>query len=197
MWLDTAAFERIGIHLEPEELEALIEEALVQVVPARRVAKPTRELTAEESAALQRGGMNPDWRRDDATNPTVHTAAAYAALLASSLTVAQTARLLGIDASRIRHRLAERTLYGIREKSGWRLPAFQFTTNGLIPGIERVIPALPPSLHPLAVLGWFTRPNSDLHDDADQTPISPLDWLQTGRNPEPVAQLARGIGLGG
>jgi len=197
MWLNTAAFERIGIHVESAELEALIEEALIQIVPARRVAQPSRELTPEESAALLRGGVNPDWRRDSAENPIVRTAATYAAVLASSLTVAQAASLLGIDASRVRHRLAERTLYGIREKSGWRIPAFQFSPSGLVPGIDQVIPRLPSTLHPLAVIGWFTRPNPDLHDDADQMPISPLDWLQTGRDPEPVARLARSVGQGG
>lgn len=197
MTLDTAVFARIGIRVTSSELEALIQEALVRIVPSRISASPTHELTVDETAALVRGGMNPSWRSEDATSPVVRTAADYAALLASSLTVDQAARFLRIDASRIRHRLADRTLYGIREKSGWRIPAFQLSHSGLVPGIDRVMPRLPTTLHPLAVVGWFTRPNPSLHDDADQTPVAPLEWLLTGRETERVAQLASDVGQGG
>jgi hypothetical protein len=194
MSLETRVFERIGVKVSPAELEGLIAEALERVVPTRVVADPTRELTPEETAALRRGGVDPAWHRDDATNPIVRTAAEYAALLASSLSVEQTASLLGIDSSRVRHRLADRTLYGIKDRGAWRLPAFQLAGQGVVPGLERALPRLPRDLHPLAVLGWLTRPNPDLYLDADETPVSPLDWLRAGHNPERVARLAPGVG---
>ena len=194
MSLDTRVFERIGVKVSPAELEGLIAEALEQVVPARVVVDPTRELTSEETEALRRGGLDPAWRCDDATNPVVRTAAEYAALLASSLSVEQAASMLGIDGSRVRHRLADRTLYGIKDRGAWRLPAFQFDGRGVVPGLARVLPRLPSDLHPLAVLGWLKRPNPDLSLDADETPLSPLDWLRTSHDPERVARLAPGVG---
>jgi hypothetical protein len=194
MSLETRVFERIGVKVSPTELEGLIAEALERVVPTRVVADPTRELIPEETAALRRGGVDPAWRRDDATNPIVRAAAEYAALLASSLSVEQAAFLLGIDSSRVRHRLADRTLYGIKNRGAWRLPAFQFAGHGVVPGLERVLPRLPRDLHPLAVLGWLTCPNPDLYLDADETPVSPLDWLRAAHNPEGVARLAPGVG---
>ena len=194
MSLETDVFERVGIHVTPAELEELIHEALARVVPSHVAADWSSELSEEETAALIQGGVDPRWRRSDLTSPTVRTAAEYAAVLASSLTVDQTANLLQIDPSRVRHRLAARTLYGIREKAGWRIPALQFHEGRLVPGIDQVLPRLPSTLHPLAVIGWLTRPNSDLHDDAEQTPVSPLDWLLSGRDPQRVAVVARHVG---
>jgi hypothetical protein len=192
--LESRVFERIGIRLSTAALEALVAEALERIVPTRVVADPTRELTREETAALGRGGVDPAWRRANATNPVVRSAANYAALLATSLSVEQAASLLGIDASRIRHRLADRTVYGIKERGVWRLPAFQFTGRGLVPGLTSVLPQLPEDLHPLAVLGWFTVPNADLPLGAGETPVAPLEWLESGGDPERVAELAPDAG---
>lgn len=192
--LETRVFERIGLHVGGAELEALVADALEQVVPARVVADPTAELTPEETAALRRGGLDPAWQAREMDDPTLRTAAEYAALLASSLSVEQAAALLGIDGSRVRHRLADRTLYGVKDRHAWRLPAFQFAGRGPVPGLECVLPHLPCGLHPLAVLGWLTRPNPDLWLDAEETPVPPLDWLRAGHDPERVARLARGVG---
>ena len=194
MILETRVFERIGLQVGAAELEALVADALEQVVPVRVVADPTAELSREETAALRRGGLDPAWRGDDVDNPTLRSAAEYAALLASSLSVEQAAALLGVDGSRVRHRLAEGTLYGVKDRHTWRLPAFQFAGRRLVSGLERVLPHLPGGLHPLAVLGWLTRPNPDLYLDADETPVSPLDWLRAGHDPERVARLASGAG---
>lgn len=54
------------------------------------------------------------------------SAADYMALLESSHSTAEAARFLGVDASRIRQRIRERSLYGIEYENAWRLPRFQF-----------------------------------------------------------------------
>jgi len=193
--LGTMVFERIGIQIPSEELARLILEAFDQVVAVRRPVDPAREVPAEEAAALARAGilLEPvDYYGAD--DPVVRTAAKYAAIVASSLTVAQAAAKLGIDPSRVRHRLAARKLYGIRLPSGWRLPAFQFEGDKLVPNIDRVLPRLDPGLHPLGVINWFTLPNVDLFFDEDETPVSPLEWLRGGGDPRTLAELAKDIG---
>jgi hypothetical protein len=186
------ALQRLGIDIAPEELDRRIAQALLEIVPRHAVADPRSEFTAEERALLEEGGADLGPLRPGEDEAVVRTAAAYAALLASALTVPEAARRLGVDGSRIRQRLSARQMYGIRRPTGWLLPIFQFEGDRLVPGIERVLPRLNAHLHPLAVVGWFTRPHPDLFrpDDPDETPISPLEWLRSGGDPEVAAELA-------
>ena len=166
-------------------------DVLAHMRPVPVVADPHHDLTAADAAALARGGFDleaSDHGRDD---PLARTAAAYTALLATALTVAGAAALLGVDASRVRQRLAARTLYGIKTRGGWRLPRFQFQAGRQLPGIETVLPYLDPGLHPVAVAGWFERPNVDLL--VDDEPVSPRDWLRSGGAPAVVAELAAAL----
>jgi hypothetical protein len=101
-----------------------------------------------------------------------------------------------VDGSLIRRRLLARQLYGIRRPAGWLIPAFQLVGEGVIPGLDRVVPRLPPGMHPLAVVRWFTTPQPDLTrmDDPDEAALSPADWLRTGGDPAAVAELAENAG---
>src|SRR5438067_2007666 len=134
MVISTAALERIGVHVAPEDFDRLVAEALEQVVPSRPTADPRHDLPSADLEVLTRGGFELDPLPLDEDHPIVRSAAAYAALLGSSLSVAAAAARLGVDGSRVRQRLAERTLYGIKQPSGWRLPLFQFADGGLVPG---------------------------------------------------------------
>lgn len=160
------------------------------------------DLRPDEVAALRGAGFDLESlpsSRDDALARTMLT---YACLVATSLSVAEAARLLKLDASRIRQRLAARTLYGIKLRHAWHLPRFQFDGNRVIPGVEIVSPRLREDLHPVAVFKWFTSPDPDLViEDAlpeeksgeSSLPISPRDWLRSGGNPEVVARLAESL----
>jgi hypothetical protein len=116
------------------------------------------------------------------------TIARYAALLAESRTVAEAAEVLGVDESRVRQRLAARTLYGLKRGRDWHLPAFQFADEGEVPNIGAVVSRLHPDLHPVAVANWFTLPTPDLLIEGE--PVSPRDWLRSGGAPGLVAAMA-------
>ena len=108
---------------------------------------------------MRRGGLTLEAVDLGDRDPVLATAARYSAMVVSGLSVAQVARKLGIDESRVRHRLSERSLYGIKVRGTWVLPAFQFSTDGSVPGIEQVLPRVPGDLHPVALLNWFTLPD--------------------------------------
>jgi hypothetical protein len=190
----TTALERIGAHVDPVDFDRLVAEALEQIVPARPLADPRRDLSAAELAVLEQGGFELEPLPLDAAHPLIRSAATYAALIASSLSVGHAAKRLHVEGSRVRQRLGARSLYGIKLRSGWRLPLFQFTDRATVPGIDVVLPRLDPTLHPLSVVGWFTTPNPDLTYGDDEEPVSPLTWLMAGRSLEPVAQLASSVG---
>jgi hypothetical protein len=124
------------------------------------------------------------------THPRAHTVATYKRLLTESLSVEEAAKRLGVDGSRIRQRLATRTLYGIKLDHNWYLPKFQFDGKELVPGITEVLAKLPEDLSPVAVYRWFTTANPDLLDQEGE-PLTPLRALQTGEaRADVIADLA-------
>ncbi len=116
----------------------------------------------------------------------------FTQLVRESLTVAEAAKLLGVNPSRIRQRLGgdPRSLYGFKIDEEWLVPQFQFENGKLISRIEIVIRVLDPNLHALAVIRWFTTPNPDLTTGEDETILTPLDWLRTGNSSGAVARIA-------
>jgi excisionase family DNA binding protein len=61
-----------------------------------------------------------------ARSPLALTAADYAAVLATTLTVPELARRLGVDQGWVRRRIARHTLIAVKDGAAWRLPLFQF-----------------------------------------------------------------------
>ena len=183
MPLSTAALERAGIHVTIEDLEALLNAAIEQALPPYSSVDARRVLPSVELAFFQDAGVSLEELAPlDAgiEDPELRTAAKYAGLLASALSVRQAAQRLRVDGSRIRQRLADQSLYGVRVDGAWRLPLFQFTDDGrsVVPGFGELVPALV-DLHPVDVATWFVTPHVDLVV-GDDTRISPRDWLLGG-----------------
>ena len=178
-----------GIEVDEDAFAALLEDALRTLVPGSREDVPERSLTKQEAAVLAAGGADLSPREDGDPDPLAPAAARYGALLARSLSVQEAAARLGVDASRVRHRLADGSVYGIRLRDGWRIPAFQFDGDGgLVTGIDDVLRALPDDLHPLALWAWLESPSVDL--TVGGRSVTPLRWLRSGGDPAVVAALA-------
>ncbi len=157
------------------------------------VGEEASTLTEPEEAVLAKRGVEPV-SDEEALLIDAEAAAAYHRLRATSLGVEEAARRLGVNASRVRQRLAERSLYGLKDGSTWLLPAFQFQAEGLVPGVDVVVRRLPSDIGPLAVARWFSNPNSDLCTRDDQErPLTPLRWLLGGNSPERAAELAAAL----
>jgi hypothetical protein len=94
--------------------------------------------------------MSP-WKGRPDKDPLLQSVADYMALLETSLTVGDVAKLLKVDVSRIRQRIRERSLYGIEYEGEYRLPRFQFERRQVLPGLREVLASLPEALTPLEV----------------------------------------------
>jgi excisionase family DNA binding protein len=183
-----------GVHASEEEVARALEVALVESGFRLPYPDPRKELKAEQIELLERGGFELDRLEFGLEDPIARTAFEYAVLRATALTTQQAAKRLGVNDSRVRQRLSERTLYGIKAGDEWRLPTFQFARKGLVPGIEHVFPRLPRGLNPVAVYRWFHTPNPDLEEREGQgKALTPLQWLQSGSDPDAVAELAAGL----
>lgn len=171
---------------EAEEMVAL---SVDSMPVGRGVEEPLRELTESEAGVLTEGGL--DLSRPSEGRGLAHTVAKYAAILASSLTIAEAAALLGVSESRIRQRIGERSLYGIRAGKEWRLPRFQFAGGNEVPGIAEVVRRVREDVHPVSVENYFIYPSPDLYlDEEEDHPVSPREWLLSGGSPEAVAHVA-------
>lgn len=164
---------------------------LADMPTGRWVPEPVGELSAGEAEAMGEGGLDLSPPSLEEADPLAATAARYAALLASSLTTAEAAGLLGVSEGRVRQRLGEGTLYRVKAGRENRLPAFQFEGAGEVRGVGRVVRALRPGAHPVTVANFFAGPNPDLYlDEEEERPLSPRDWLLSGGEPEVLVPLA-------
>lgn len=156
---------------------------------ARLLEESSSGLTRGELDALTDGGFIGSPGDAPTVDPAVRTAARYVALVANSLTVRQAAERLGVNESRIRQRLLERSIIGWKKGRSWMLPHWQFAPDGrLIPGIATIAAELARDLHPLAAWKWFTLPNPDL--TVEGNPVSPAEWLLSGGDATIVAEQA-------
>ena len=88
------------------------------------------------------------------------------------------------------HRLKDQSLWAFTVQGRRYLPRWQFTGGHTIPGLSWVVPAIPISLHPLAVDAFMTTANDDFGGE------SPVEWLTSGGDPALVANWLTGIGQG-
>ncbi|HEU5034738.1 MAG TPA: DNA-binding protein [Mycobacteriales bacterium] len=184
---------RAGVAVSESEFARLVAAALRDLGPApaddpaAALSAPEREALAAVGADLQRRG-----RRE--ADPRAAAAAGVAAVLADAVPVAAAAQRLGVDASRVRHRLADHQLFGVRRSDGWRLPSWQFGPDGLpLPGLERVLRALPADVHPVVATRFFLTPQPELV--LGRTALSPRQWLAGGGDPAAVVALAAGLAV--
>jgi len=197
-----AVLQAHGITASPRQLVDYLV-ASVEAMEEGALIPAAQELPKAELDVLRGGGFEVDAGPVAEEDPIARASAAYSALMETALTIKAVAAAMGRNESRIRQRLLERTLYGMRRGRNWLLPLFQFevedrngtrTIKGVVPGIEKLFPALSPKLHPVSVWRWFTSPSTELVDDTSpDKPISPRDWLLAGRDPTPVADLARDL----
>jgi hypothetical protein len=196
MPFDAAVLARAGISVTTEDLERLVLDAVLRWLPPYAPPDGRDGLPLATQEALRAVGVAPEELaalRPDEPRADLEAAAEAAGLAASAFTVAEAAANLGVDPSRVRQRLAARTLFGMRVDEGWRLPRFQFTDDvrHVVAGFGTIGPLLV-DLHPLDVATWFTRPNSDLVVGAggdEEFSVSPREWLISGGDPRELLPL--------
>ncbi|SFT64968.1 hypothetical protein SAMN04487904_10565 [Actinopolyspora lacussalsi subsp. righensis] len=181
---------RAGLKVTAHEFLVLVEDAAKRLTPPQ--ADPSAHFDESERAALTETGLDLSPLAEQETDPRARAVAEQTVLRDTALSVGQAAEIVGVDSSRIRHRVASRRLIGWKDRGGWRLPAWQFTEDDVLPGLETVLAAMPGDQPALVLANFMTTPQQDL--DLGDRPVSPRDWLMAYGNPQRVAELASVIG---
>lgn len=190
----TIALEQVlakaGLRVDPDQFLSLVEDAARRFIAPH--PDPAGYFTPDQREALREVGLDLSPQRPDETDGRARAVAEQAVLHDSALTVGEAARTIGVVDSRVRHRLLAGRLMGWKDRGGWRLPRWQFTERGVLPGLEQVIAALPEDQPPLVVAAFMTTPQEDLM--ARSRAITPVEWLSNGGDPQRVARLASMLG---
>ena len=189
--IDTVALLHAhGLDVDPKQLDSDLV-AAIKALPPFYDSKPEQEeLTATEIEILLSGGLDPTPRADTGPDPVLIGVFAYVNLLRTGLTTTEAAERIGVSTARIRQCIHDRSLFALRVGRAWKLPLFQFTEAGELPGWGEVARVLPRDASPVAVERWMLNPNPDLVAGEDETPMSPRVWLQEGRPAQAVASIA-------
>jgi hypothetical protein len=181
---------KAGLQVSPDEFLDLVSDAARRLAPPH--PEPATYFTPDQQAALADVGLDLSPSGPGDARSRTRTVVAHAVLRDSALTVAEAARQLQVDTSRIRHRLGVGRLVGWKDRGSWRLPAWQFAGSGVLPGLETVLAEIPSDQPALVVAAFMTTLQEDLLVDGE--PATPRDWLLAGGDPRRVADLASVLG---
>ena len=112
------------------------------------------------------------------------------AAITDSLSVAEVAQVLSIDAARVRRRQAKSDLYAFLAGGRRRYPLWQFTgdpARPVLPGLAALVHGIPADMHPASVQGFMTTPQEDLRVDGER--MTPVDWLLRGGDAEALVAI--------
>lgn len=181
---------RAGLKVTVNEFLSLVEDAAKRLTSPQ--TDPAAHFSEQERNALDEAGL--DLAPQEATegDPRARAVAEQAVLRDTALSVQQAADRIGVDTSRVRHRIGDHRLIGWKDRGGWRLPAWQFTEKDVLPGLETVLTAMPADQPALVLANFMTTPQEDLA--LAERPTSPREWLMAGGNAQQVAEIASGIG---
>jgi hypothetical protein len=183
-----SALARAGLRVEADEFLSLVEDAARRLSPVD--PRPAEYFSTDQREVLESVGLDLTPLRTGERDVRARTVALQAVLRDTALTVAGAAERIGVDSSRIRHRLAAGQLVGWKDRGGWRLPVWQFSDDDVLPGLAAVLAAAPEDQPALVVAAFMTTPQAALGDP----PVAPRDWLLAGGSPAAVARLVSVLG---
>jgi hypothetical protein len=141
-----------------------VEEAYLRVLTTahRRRPRSLHPVVRTHQPAVAAAAVARGLAREQATR---------AALVESSWSTAEVARLLGVSSAAVTKRRAKGGLIAFLHKGDWRYPHWQFQGSQLLASAIAVWQMLPDRHDVLGLVRWFTLPSRQLRD---RTPIQAI-----------------------
>ena len=170
--------------------EGIVVEALEELRVQGWLTDAPSPLTDAESAFLTTHGGVRD-NREALVRARVASRVRAAEVDRENLTVDQAADLLGVSASRVRHRLGDGSIYAYPSTGrgvARRIPHWQFHAHRSIPHLASVLVELPDDFRPSEIRDFVFK--ADVDDPSRDATVPLLEWLRDGGDPEPARELA-------
>lgn len=170
--------------------ESVIVDALEGLRGQGWLSNASPGLTADEADYLEEhGGVTDD--REALLKSRVAAAVRERASTQDSMTVDETADLMQISPSRVRHRILEGSIYSYPSRGrgvSRRIPAWQFDGRVPTPHLVIVLSALPERFRTSDIRAFAMNAEVDDPDNGVRVPL--LDWLRDGGDPQLGRALA-------
>jgi excisionase family DNA binding protein len=175
-----------GSHLD----EGIVVEALEELrVQGWLTDAPSPLADAESAFLTTHGGVRDN--REALVRSRVASRVRAEEVDRETMTVDQAAELMGVSASRVRHRLGDGSIYAYPSTGrgvARRIPDWQFHAHRPIPHLASVLAELPDNYRPTEIRDFVFR--ADVDDPSRDSTIPLLEWLRDGGDPEPARELA-------
>ena len=164
--------------------------------PQRKVSQHDGQrelvLSQEEVSLLDAAGLlERPLPRPDGIDSVAEARLQREAMVASAMSIQDTAELLGVGVSEIEEMIEGRTL-AVLEVDGHQLvPRFQFSDDGLVPSFGEIYRLTDPDLPLLTFYRWFILPSQDLPSESEDRDLSPKEWLNANFDPTDLYLAAR------
>ncbi|MCI4659733.1 hypothetical protein [Cryobacterium zhongshanensis] len=142
----------------------------------------TAEEFAETEASVARGDLAEEERKTRLE------------AVSASLSAAEVAKKLGIDASSVRHRQSKGSLCAFIAGGKRRYPTWQFTddpTQPVLPGLAALVRGVPEDMHPASIQGFMSTPQASLLINDER--VTPAEWLRLGGDPQALVRILNSI----
>ncbi|EFG79759.1 hypothetical protein HMPREF0591_0341 [Mycobacterium parascrofulaceum ATCC BAA-614] len=108
--------------------------------------------------------------------------------VSGSVSIKEAAVLLGVDRSRVSRRITGKQLWAFDLQGTRRIPKWQFLGNELLPGLDLIVPAIPPGTTPAVLDVFMHTPQPDFDGR------TPIEHLAAGGDASLVAGFIRDLG---
>ena len=108
--------------------------------------------------------------------------------LSGSVSIKEAAAILGVDRSRVSRRISGKALWAFALQGTRRIPRWQFLGDGLRPGLDVIVPAVPRGTTAVVLDAFMHTPQPDFDDR------TAIEHLAAGGEPALVAGLIADLG---
>ncbi|OBB81463.1 hypothetical protein A5760_16380 [Mycobacterium colombiense] len=193
--VDGSTGRALGALLAKHRIDLTVDEVLDELDSAFAAIPWAATLSAAEVDFLrmrvepQAASVIGAWSADDERRTRARIAVRQlSSALSGSVSIEEAAAMLGVDRSRVARRITGKALWAFDLQGSRRIPRWQFLGDGLLPGLDAIVRAIPRGITPAVLEIFMHTPQPDFDDR------TAIEHLAGGGDPALVAGFIADLG---